>query len=227
MVSKRPGRVPEGMRQLLVRHLTRDDVELLGRMLDGWTINPFEFDRETGRCEVSDEWLWRRSDLTRAGWPGPGSASTAGAQRWARDQDDDDVDARWADEAEEWPQHELDVLLRACDVLSDHREELAPGEASLRRRDEDGEFMCTYEFTDGVADGPAGSMAAAAVFAALLSEHKEFQVVDEDLGSVRRLTVTFRYRADSEYSSGKSLLDWLADLASRLADRRPYRGGRL
>ncbi|MBE3599514.1 MAG: hypothetical protein IMX02_12255 [Limnochordaceae bacterium] len=201
------------IRSLLARHLSAQEMAVLGRLLDGWRINPFEWDRETGRCEVGDAWMWRLGG--------------GGGDAWL-DEEEGRLSGREepADGALE-ESGELDVLLRACEVLTEHACQLRDLGVIPERPDEGGQLTLSYEFTDAPDPARAGNLDAGARFAVLLKDHQGFRVVDEDLGGIRRLSVTFSYRNDADFGSKKGQLDWLRELARRLSEDRPYRGDRV
>lgn len=194
----------DAWREILARELSSGEMRSLQAALERCRESPFQFQPDSGRFELSDEWMMRSmgaADERAGGEPGLPEAP-------------DDPEG-------------LDVLLRACDVLNDHIDELRARGAIGARPAEGGEFSVSYEFISTHAGPGIDDFAVAERLARLLRQYREFRVIDEDLGGVRRIAVRFRYRSDSEYGAMKSRLDWLVELARRLKENRPYRGGRL
>ena len=142
-----------------------------------------------------------------------------------------EVAEQWADRAARQPlrEEDLDLLFRACDVLTDHREELGPLGPSVAARQ--GAPAETIELSYDFAAAPLGrgvdDAQVAERFVRLLQGEGAFRVSEEQLGAVRRVRVRFEYRSDFEYQGKKSRLDWMLELARRLKEGRPFQGRRL
>lgn len=128
-------------------------------------------------------------------------------------------------------EEDLDLLLRACDLLAEHRAELGEAAAGMERVAPAGgdEHGAELEFRFALSPGshPGGDGEVARRFVALLQEEPAFRVEQEDLGEVRRVTVRFSFRNDFEYHARKSRVDWLLELARRLRQDRPFLGWRV
>ena len=123
----------------------------------------------------------------------------------------------------------LDVLLRACDVLTEHRRELGPLGPAQQVQEPANEETIELVFDFPAAGGGArgDDEAVARTFLQLLQGETAYRVREEDLGALRRVWVRFGFRGEFEYQARKSHLDWLLELARRLRHGRPFQGERL
>ena len=124
---------------------------------------------------------------------------------------------------------ELDLLFKACDVLTDHLDELGPlpEAARVRRPGEADTIEFHYDFA-AVPMGPGvDDTVVAERFLELLRGEPAFRVTEEDRGNIRRVRVRFDFLGDFEYQAKKSRLDWVLELARRLQEGRPFQGRRL
>lgn len=187
-------------RRVLRRYLSPAEYERLRRVSGNWRRNPFAFDEQTGRFEPAETVAWGNVPL----------GEEMGLQEAMGPQDEADLDA----------------VLKACDVLSDHLAELGPLGPPVRAGGAWREMQLTYDFATTDVGPGVDDAAVARRFTRLLASHPAFRVQEEDLGAVRRVRVAFRYRSDFEYQSKKSQLDWDLELARRLKEGRPFRGRR-
>lgn len=227
MTPERSAGIDPRWRKLLRRHLSRREFERLRQISHNWTRNPFEFDRESGRFEVAERWPWGRGPdaaeveassavplPAERAWGASGGLWEEPTE-WEYGDEDDRLEA------------DLDVILKACDVLSDHLAELEVEAMPGRERaDEAGAMTLTYEFSEGSGAPAAGDLEVGRRFVRLLEGQDAFRLVEEDLGSVRRVRVEFRFRGEFDYQSKKSHLDWTLELARRLKEGRPFQGRR-
>ncbi|MBO8140604.1 MAG: hypothetical protein H0Z37_00315 [Firmicutes bacterium] len=169
----------EPVRQLLVRHMSRTDLDVLETLTDGWRRMPFVYDPELAAFSIRDEWLLNIPDSG---------------------------------------EETVDVLLRAADILTDHRTELDLGRL--------GEAPPVEEEASVKIEFPLHKLVAAAHLEELLEgTDYRFQTDQTPTGYV--ITVWYRYRTDYEYAARKGHLDWLVELAQRLAAGRRFRARRL
>ena len=142
-----------------------------------------------------------------------------------------EVAERWADPAVGPPVSEadLDLLFKACDVLTDHVDELGPLPDTVRtgRAGQAETIELHYDFAARSAGRGVDDAQVADRFVELLRDEQAFRVTEEDLGLVRRVRVRFDFRGDFEYQAKKSRLDWMLELARRLKEGRPFQGRRL
>ena len=126
-------------------------------------------------------------------------------------------------------EEDLDLLFRACDVLTDHLDELGPLPEAVRsgRPAQAESVELHYDFAAAPMGAGVDDASVAERFLQLLRGEQAFRVTEEDLGGVRRVRVRFDFRGDFEYQAKKSHLDWMLELARRLKEGRPFRGYRL
>lgn len=126
---------------------------------------------------------------------------------------------------EELSEEDLDVVLRACDVLSDHLDELGPVPDGVTGRPE--AIGLHFDFVSGMLGPGVDDLAVAERFVGMLRGQENYRLHEEELGGIRRVWVHFDYRSDFEYQSKKSHLDWTLELARHLKEGRPFKGRRL
>lgn len=112
----------------------------------------------------------------------------------------------------------VELLLKAADILSEHREQL-----DCRRL---GEPPAEEEEAElAVAFAPAEMMAAAHLEELL--DHTDYRYESRDTPAAYVITVRYRFRTEHEYNSRRGHIQWLIELARRLGGGRSFKGERL
>jgi len=116
------------------------------------------------------------------------------------------------------PDETVDLLLRAAEILTEHREELDSQRfAEAPAREEEGEITVHFE--------PAELVAAAHLEELLEHHHYRFESRDTPAGYT--ITIHYRYRTDHEFASQRGHIQWLIELARRLGGGRRYKAWRV
>lgn len=177
---------------------------------------PFQYDPDTGRFEIGDDWL---VDLTE--WEELGEALPPDSPLMEL------LGESALDSA-------VDLLCRACDILSENQSELDIN--LFRRPEEGGSFTFTFRFTAGEESEAEGGRdeKTARLFESLLAEAGKggrpgsgWQVETETRDGERIIRVTITYRSEQEFGAQRDHLYWLLDLAERRRYNRPFEAKRI
>lgn len=121
----------------------------------------------------------------------------------------------------------VDLLCRACDVLTAHQDELDL--ELLEREPEGGRFTFEFVFSQPDSRHQARIMddETGEIFEHLVRQSGGWSVYSEPLPGGRLIRIAVRYRSETEFARIRDHLNWLLDLAARRRQRRPFEGTRL
>lgn len=212
----------QAVERVLASRMTPQELHALRELTGGGGVGgrrerlPFQYDPDSGRFEIGDTWL---VDLTE--WEELGAALPAGSPLM------EVLGESAVDSA-------VDLLCRACDILSENQSELDIG--PFRRPAEGGTFTFTFRFALGEdrREKAGRDESTGILFESLLADairsggsSARWQVETENRGSERIVMVTVTYRSEQEFGAQRDHLYWLLDLAERQRHNRPFEARRV
>lgn len=206
--------------ELLKGVLAEREYALLERLTRGWKDNPFHFDRESGRFELADDWLFRYGEALEDDYQDSGEEED-GAKEEPSDGKILDLEAGG--------EGALDLLLRSCELLSGKvgeldEELLGPGQ---RGKGETEEFSLSFTFDAGEQGSARSDLAVADRFIDLLSRDPVYRLSVADGRNAKVVRVSFHFRSDHEFFTRKNQVQWLLETARRVASDSPFGGTKL
>lgn len=134
-----------------------------------------------------------------------------------------EVSQEWLDGHLDDPEEDIDLVLKACQVLTDAAAagEGVPAEAGAApvAGAEAGSFVLLFRFDE--------EPGAAEVFRRLLWHEAAYRVALSGDRENPRVSVGFRFLGEEEFFRRRQHVYWLRELAGRLYRGRPYEGSRV
>ncbi|MGE5577698.1 MAG: hypothetical protein ACM3TT_10965 [Syntrophothermus sp.] len=216
--------------ELLKDVLAEREYALLERLTRGWKDNPFHFDRESGRFELADDWLFRYGEALEEDYQDYGAKEDSAKEDSANEDsaNEEPFDGRILD-LEAGGEGALDLLLRSCELLSGKVKELdeellGPGQ---RGKGETEEFSLSFTFDAGEQGSARSDLAVAERFIDLLSRDPVYRLSVADGRNAKVVRVSFHFRSDHEFFTRKNQVQWLLETARRVASDSPFGGTKL